>query len=64
MKHMIRDGGPTHGIHGHDVKMMMTMDGWVDDDSWRNWEGREREREVMITNGVMMPTPPSVEIND
>ena len=37
------------------------VDGMMDE--WREGEG-EGGGWVMITNGVMMATPPSVEIND
>lgn len=44
------------------------MDGWMDDDDAMAimgmvWCARESIK-VMIINGVMMATPPSVEIND
>lgn len=52
-------GGPTRGVYGHDVNMMM-------DGEPMNHKTlmKKRNREAMITNGVMMATPPSSEIND
>lgn len=51
-------GGPTRGVYGHDVNMMM-------DGEPMNHKTlmKKRNREAMITNGVMMATPPSAEIN-
>lgn len=51
-------GGPTRGVYGHDVNMMM------DGEPMNHKTLMKRNREAMITNGVMMATPPSAEIND
>lgn len=50
-------GGPTRGVYGHDVNMMM------DGEPMNHKTLMKRNREAMITNGVMMATPPSAEIN-
>lgn len=50
-------GGPTRGVYGHDVNMMM------DGEPMNHKTSMKRNREAMITNGVMMATPPSAEIN-
>lgn len=51
-------GGPTRGVYGHDVNMMM------DGEPMHHKTLMKRNGEAMITNGVMMATPPSSEIND